>query len=73
MKDIRRLRLVRFLSVWRRLFSISNHSERRSIGIDIQGRLGNGGKAKAVEYGGEILRGARLFLSNDEASDYLDE
>jgi hypothetical protein len=30
--------------------------ERRSIGIDIQGRLVNGGEAKAVlEYGGEIL------------------
>jgi hypothetical protein len=56
MKDIRRLRLVRFLRVWRRFFAISNHSERRSIGIDIQGRLGNGGEAKTVlEYGGEIL------------------
>src|SRR6266852_3746318 len=41
----------------RRLFAISKPSlaERESIGIDIQGRLGNGGEARAVlEYGGEI-------------------
>jgi hypothetical protein len=55
MKDIRRLRSVRFFRVRRRFFAISKPSERRSIGIDIQGRLGNGGEARAVlEYGGEI-------------------
>ena len=52
MKDVRRLRWVRF-------FAIIKPSERRSIGIDIQGRLVNGGETKAVldselEYGGEI-------------------
>jgi hypothetical protein len=58
MKDIRRLRSVRFLQVWpppRRLFAISTPSEWRSIGIDIPGRLGNGGEAKAeLEYSEEI-------------------
>jgi hypothetical protein len=52
MKDIRRLRLVGF---FRRFFAICKPSERRSIGIDVQGQLGNGGEAKTVlEYGGEI-------------------
>jgi hypothetical protein len=55
MKDIRRLRLVRFFRVQRRFFAISMPSERRSIGIDIQGRLGNSGDARTVlEYGEEI-------------------
>jgi hypothetical protein len=55
MENIRRLRLFRFFRVRRRLFAISRSSERRSIGIDIQGRLGNGGEAKVVlEYGGRI-------------------
>jgi hypothetical protein len=44
-----------FGSVLRRFFATSKHSERRPIGVDIQGRLGIGGEAKAVlEYGGEI-------------------
>jgi hypothetical protein len=39
----------------RRLFAISKRSERRSIGIDISGWLGNGTEVKAVlEYGREI-------------------
>jgi hypothetical protein len=56
MKDIRRLRLVRFLRVWRRFFAIQ-----QSLGTAIYWdryprRLGNGGEAKTVlEYGGEIL------------------
>ena len=55
MRDIRRFRLVSFFRVQRRFFAISEHSERGSIGIDIQGQLGNAGEAKAVlEYGGEI-------------------
>src|ERR1700733_11214399 len=55
MKDIRRLRSVRFFRVPRRLFAISKPSKRQYIGIDIQGRLRNGGNARAVlEYGGEI-------------------
>jgi hypothetical protein len=56
-EDIRRLCPVCFLRVWRRFLAIGNHSERRSIGIDIQGRLGNGGEAGTVleYYGGEIL------------------
>ena len=63
MKDIRRLRLVRFISVWLRLFSISNHSERRSIGIDIQGWVGNGGEAKTVlEYGGKYVMSGTAFI-----------
>jgi hypothetical protein len=50
MRDIRRLRSVRssFFRVRRRFFAIGKPSERRSITIDIQGRLGNGGEAKAV-------------------------
>jgi hypothetical protein len=55
MKDLRRLRLVRFFRVRRRFFAISKPSKWWSIEIDIQERLGNGGEAKAVlEYGGEI-------------------
>jgi hypothetical protein len=45
MKDIRLLRSL----------SIDKRSERRSIGIDIPGGLGNGVEAKEVlEYSGEI-------------------
>jgi hypothetical protein len=54
MKDIRRLRLLRFFRVQLRFFAISMPSEQRSIGIDIQGRLGNSGDATMIlEYGGE--------------------
>jgi len=53
-KDIRRLGLVRFFRVRRRLFAICKPSKRWSIGIDVPGRLGNGGEARAVwEYGRE--------------------
>jgi hypothetical protein len=55
MKDIRRLPSVCFFRVRRRFFAINKPSERRSIGIDIRGWLGNGAEAKAVlEYGGEL-------------------
>jgi hypothetical protein len=56
MKDLRRLRLVRFFRVRRRFFAIGKPSERRSIGIDIPGRLGNGGDARAVLEYGEVER-----------------
>ena len=46
MKDIRRLGSVRFFPVRRRLFYTGQPLEWRSIGIDIQGRPGNGGEAK---------------------------
>jgi hypothetical protein len=58
MRDIRRFCLVRFFRDLRLFFAISKPSEWLSIGIDIQGRLGNGGpggEAKAVlECSGEI-------------------
>jgi len=47
MKGTRRLCSVRFPKVWRGLFA-SKPLERGSIGVDIPGRLGNGGEAKAV-------------------------
>ena len=47
MKDIRRLRLVRSFRARRLSEAISKPSERRSIGIDISGWLGNGGVVKA--------------------------
>jgi hypothetical protein len=62
-KDLRRLRLVRFFRVRRRFFAISKPPERRSIGIYIQGRLGNGGEAKAVlEYDGDELFESLLVI-----------
>jgi hypothetical protein len=48
MKDLRRLRLIRFFRVRRRFFAISKPSGRRSVGIDIPGRLGNSGDARVV-------------------------
>jgi hypothetical protein len=48
MKDLRRLRLVRFFRVRRRFFAIGKPSERRSAGIYIPGQLGNGGDARVV-------------------------
>ena len=47
-KDIRRLGLVRFFRVWRRLFAICKSSKRWPIGIDVPERLGNGGEARAA-------------------------
>ena len=42
--------------------SLQRPSERRYIGTDIQGRLGNYEEAKAVSYnGGKIQQGARLL------------
>jgi hypothetical protein len=57
MKDIRRLGSDRF-------FAISKPSERRSIGINIPGRLGNGGDAggprPAGVRWGDLMRGVFL-------------
>ena len=64
MKDIRRLGSVRSFPVQRRFFSINRSSERRSIGIDIKGRLGNGGDAKAVlEYSTMVGRSDEEYAS----------
>ena len=52
-EDIRRFPFVRFFRVQRRPFATREPSERRYIGIDIQGRPGNGGE-EALECGGEI-------------------
>ena len=62
MKGIRRLRFFRLFQIWQQFFAISNHSERRSIGIDIQGWVGNGGEAKTVlEYSGKyVMSGTAL-------------
>jgi hypothetical protein len=58
MRDTRRFRLVRFCRVRRRFFAICKSSERRSIAVDIQRRLGNDGEAKAVlDYGGRYDEG----------------
>jgi hypothetical protein len=57
MKDILYVDLVRFVSSESgdNALSPAKLSERRSIGINIQGRPGNGGEAKVVlKYGGEI-------------------
>ena len=45
MKDIRRLR------AWRRPLSVRKSLKRGSVGIDISGRLRNGGEVKVLEYG----------------------
>ena len=47
-----------FFRVLRRslFFATSKPSERRSIGIDIQGQLGIGGEAKALLENGEEIR-----------------
>ena len=52
MKDIRRLCSVRFFRVRRRFFATSKVSERRSIGVDIQGRLETGEVKVVLKYGG---------------------
>jgi hypothetical protein len=50
MRDIRRFRQIRFIQVQRLSFATRGSSERRSIGIGIPGRPGNGGEEEVLEY-----------------------
>ena len=72
MKDILYVDLVRFVSSESgdNALSPAKLSERRSIGINIQGRPGNGGEAKVVLWWGDLMGGTTFSRAIQDVVSY---